>query len=180
MISAASGTQGQRFSQPVDGPTTLVDLPGPVRSVSSQNPNRKKVLFVTSELADLVKTGGLGDVSAALPRAMAHLHDVRVLIPGYRQVLDSDNPIHIIGELGGHAALPPCKIGRMDLKDGLVIYVLICPELYEREGTPYGANNGRDWPDNHIRFARLGLASRPGAGLHALAGFAHPHAVYHP
>jgi starch synthase len=74
-------------------------------------------------------------------------------------VLDSDNPIHIIGELGGHAALPPCKIGRMDLKDGLVIYVLICPELYEREGTPYGANNGRDWPDNHIRFARLGLAA---------------------
>ena len=107
MISAASGIQGQRFSQPVDGPTALVDLPGAVRPVSSQNPNRKKVLFVTSELADLVKTGGLGDVSAALPRAMAHLHDVRVLIPGYRQVLDSDNPIHIIGELGGHAALPP-------------------------------------------------------------------------
>jgi starch synthase len=126
---------------------------------STINPNKKKVLFVTSELADLVKTGGLGDVSAALPRAMRHLHDVRVLIPGYPQVLNSDNPIHIIGELGGHAALPPCKIGRMDLKDGLVIYVLICPELYEREGTPYGANNGRDWPDNHIRFARLGLAA---------------------
>jgi starch synthase len=34
----------------------------------------------------------------------------------------------------------------MDMPDGLVIYVLICPELYEREGTPYGANNGRDWP----------------------------------
>jgi starch synthase len=137
----------------------LADLPNTVRPIVSQNPNRKKVLFVTSEFADLVKTGGLGDVSAALPRAMAHLHDVRVLIPGYPQVMESDNPIHIIGELGGHAALPPCKIGRMDLKDGLVIYVLICPELYEREGTPYGANNGRDWPDNHIRFARLGLAA---------------------
>ncbi|RBL65089.1 starch synthase, partial [Pseudomonas sp. MWU13-2625] len=123
------------------------------------NPNRKRVLFVTSEIADLVKTGGLGDVSAALPRAMAHLHDVRVLIPGYPQVLHSENPIHIIGELGGHAALPACKIGRMDMPDGLVIYVLICQELYEREGTPYGANNGRDWPDNHIRFARLGLAA---------------------
>ena len=90
---------------------------------------------------------------------MSHLHDVRVLIPGYPQVLHSENPIHIIGELGGHAALPPCKIGRMDMPDGLVIYVLICPELYEREGSPYGANNGRDWPDNHIRFARLGLAA---------------------
>ena len=131
----------------------------PIAEALPINPNKKKVLFVTSELADLVKTGGLGDVSAALPRAMRHLHDVRVLIPGYPQVMNSDNPIHVIGELGGHAALPPCKIGRMDLKDGLVIYVLICPELYEREGTPYGANNGRDWPDNHIRFARLGLAA---------------------
>ncbi|MDR0281257.1 MAG: glycogen synthase GlgA [Paucimonas sp.] len=124
-----------------------------------QNRHKRKVLFVTSEIADLVKTGGLGDVSAALPRALRHLHDVRVLIPGYPQVMDSDNPIHVVGELGGHAALPPCQIGRMDLPDGLVIYVLICPELYQREGTPYGANNGRDWPDNHIRFARLGLAA---------------------
>nr|GFD56672.1 hypothetical protein [Tanacetum cinerariifolium] len=47
----------------------------------------------------------------------------------------------------------------MDMKDGLVVYVLICPELYEREGTPYGDNHGRDWSDNHIRFARLGLAA---------------------
>ena len=95
-----------------------------------------------------------------------NLHDVRVLIPGYPQVMESDNPIHIVGELGGHAALPPCKIGRMDLADGLVIYVLICHELYEREGTPYGANNGRDWPDNHIRFARLGLAASTAQALH--------------
>ena len=168
MISAALDIQGERAHQQV-GDSSAVNAPS-AQSISvpgtktltpaaSQNPNRKKVLFVTSEIADLVKTGGLGDVSAALPRAMSHLHDVRVLIPGYPQVVHSENPIHIIGELGGHAALPPCKIGRMDMPDGLVIYVLICPELYEREGSPYGANNGRDWPDNHIRFARLGLAA---------------------
>jgi len=161
MISFAPQQDG-RLNPPVSSSITLSGLAPASKAtqpVVNTNPNKKKILFVTSELADLVKTGGLGDVSAALPRAMRHLHDVRVLIPGYRQVLQSDNPIHIIGELGGHAALPPCKIGRMDLADGLVIYVLICPELYEREGTPYGANNGRDWPDNHIRFARLGLAA---------------------
>ena len=162
MISAAASQQDDRLDPQASNLISLSDS-GPagkaVLPAGNANPNKKKVLFVTSELADLVKTGGLGDVSAALPRAMRHLHDVRVLIPGYRQVLNSDNPIHIIGELSGHAALPPCKIGRMDLKDGLVIYVLICPELYEREGSPYGANNGRDWPDNHIRFARLGLAA---------------------
>ena len=161
MIDAAVEPHVTHFTAQVIEPASPPFAPAatPSKPVPQQNPNKKKILFVTSEIADLVKTGGLGDVSAALPRAMSHRHDVRVLIPGYPQVLESDNPIHLVGELGGHAALPPCKIGRMDLADGLVIYVLICPELYQREGTPYGANNGRDWPDNHIRFARLGLAA---------------------
>ncbi|PWB30537.1 glycogen synthase GlgA [Pseudomonas sp. SDI] len=162
MISAAVEPHVEQFRTETSTALSQADLATTAKAPASEarhNPHKRKVLFVTSEIADLVKTGGLGDVSAALPRAMRHLHDVRVLIPGYPQVLESDNPIHLVGELGGHAALPPCKIGRMDLADGLVIYVLICPELYQREGTPYGANNGRDWPDNHIRFARLGLAA---------------------
>ena len=48
-----------------------------------------KVLFVTPECAPLAKTGGLGDVGAALPAALRALgHDVHVLLPGYREVLD--------------------------------------------------------------------------------------------
>ena len=49
---------------------------------------RRKVLFVTSEISDYVQTGGLGEVSAALPRALRALSDVRILVPGYRQVLE--------------------------------------------------------------------------------------------
>lgn len=45
------------------------------------------------------------------------------------------------------------------MPDGLVIYVLLCPDLYDREGTPYGDAAGTDWADNDIRFARLGLAA---------------------
>jgi starch synthase len=123
------------------------------------NSNKKKILYVTSEFADLVKIGGLGDVSAALPRAMAAYHDIRVLIPGYPQVLASENPIRIIGRIAGHAALPACRIGRMDLSDGLIVYVILCPALYEREGSPYTDTENRDWPDNPIRFARLALAA---------------------
>ncbi len=131
----------------------------PTLHVESLHSAKKRILFVTSEMADLVKVGGLGDVSAALPRALMPHHDIRVLIPGYRQVLESGNPMRIIGEISGHAALPACRIGRMDLADGLIIYVVICPELYEREGTPYGDAQGRDWADNHIRFARLSMAA---------------------
>ncbi|WP_183143873.1 glycogen/starch synthase, partial [Pseudomonas savastanoi] len=90
MISAAVKTQkGESFNQPVGELThlpvfstksvPLLQLPTstiqPTPTMSQVS--RRKVLFVTSELADLVKTGGLGDVSAALPRAMRHLHDVR-------------------------------------------------------------------------------------------------------
>ncbi len=131
----------------------------PQLHVESLREQKKRILFVSSEFADLIKVGGLGDVSAALPRALQAYHDVRVLIPGYRQVLESGQQIRIVGEVSGLAALPPCKIGRMDLADGLIVYVLINPELYERDGTPYGDTQGRDWPDNHIRFARLGLAA---------------------
>jgi starch synthase len=47
----------------------------------------------------------------------------------------------------------------MDLADGLIVYVLLNPALYERDGSPYVDDQGRDWADNHIRFARLGLAA---------------------
>ena len=47
------------------------------------------VLFATSEVAPLIKTGGLADVAGSLPAALMHAGlDVRVLVPGYRQVLE--------------------------------------------------------------------------------------------
>ena len=139
--------------------TELPAAAKPPLHVQSQHPQRKRVLFVTSEFADLIKCGGLGDVSAALPRALSAQHDIRVLIPGYQQVVDSGRPIRIVGHLPGLAALPPCRIGRMDLADGLIVYVLLNPVLYERDGSPYVDPQGDDWADNHIRFARLGLAA---------------------
>jgi starch synthase len=48
-----------------------------------------RALYVTSELYPLAKTGGLADVSAALPAALRELDiDARVLIPGYPQALE--------------------------------------------------------------------------------------------
>lgn len=123
-------------------------------------PARKiNILFVTSEYAGLVKVGGLGDVSKALPNALLEHHDVRILIPGYSQVINSGYPITIIDNIDAHADLPACKIGRMQMGSGPIIYVVICPLLYEREGTPYCDTAGQDWADNPERFARFALAA---------------------
>lgn len=136
----------------------------PLLQLRSTQDEKKKILFVTSELTDLVKTGGLADVSAALPRALGDRHDVRVLIPGYSQVMQCGEPIRVVGNMMSQADLPACKVGRLDMPDGLIIYVLICPELYERDGLPYGDEHGNDWPDNPVRFARLCMAAADIAG----------------
>ena len=54
--------------------------------------------------------------------------------------------------------MPGCDLGRAELGDGLAVYVLLSPELYERDGSPYGDVHG-DFGDNDLRFARLSLAA---------------------
>jgi starch synthase len=124
----------------------------------------RSILYVTSEIADYVKSGGLGEVSSALPRALRRHYDVRVLIPGYRQVLAAVGEVPVVGRLPAAFGLPACDLGRISSRDGLTVYVLLCPELYDREGTPYGDAAGIDWADNDLRFARLGLAAADLAG----------------
>jgi starch synthase len=47
-----------------------------------------RVLFASSEIYPLAKTGGLADVSAALPRALVGLDvDMRFILPAYRQAV---------------------------------------------------------------------------------------------
>lgn len=120
---------------------------------------RRKVLFVTSEMSDYVQAGGLGEVSAALPRALRQSCDVRVLIPGYPQVLRQHPAIEHVASLPAAGEIPGCAIGRVQARDGLIVYVVLCPQLYDRPGSPYVDANNVDWPDNDIRFARLSLAA---------------------
>src|ERR687891_478800 len=72
------------------------------------NAARERILYVTSEIADYVKAGGLGEVSAALPRALRHHYDVRILIPGFRQVLSQVGPVEEIARLPASFGIPSC------------------------------------------------------------------------
>jgi starch synthase len=125
--------------------------------------NQLSILFVTSEMAPWVKTGGLGDVAAALPAALhSARHDVRVLIPAYPALLKAFPDAHQVAELPSLApALPPARLLAAEA-DGLPLLLLDCPALFDRPGNPYLDTHGHDWADNGIRF---GLLSRVAARL---------------
>ncbi|WOI46652.1 glycogen synthase GlgA [Acidovorax sp. BLS4] len=114
-----------------------------------------KVLFVTPECAPLVKTGGLGDVSAALPRALAAMgHDVALLMPAYGDMAITGQIVGL-SAIAPRGAWPAAQLLQLRQEDGFILYLLSCPQLYARAGTPYGAPSGTDHDDNALRFGLL-------------------------
>ena len=97
-----------------------------------------RILFVASELFPYVKTGGLGDVMAALPRAMRALGaDVRMLLPAYPALRDA---VEIQGEVAAFPDLMgggPARVLRAEAP-GLPLYLLDQPTFFDRAGSPYG------------------------------------------
>ncbi len=119
------------------------------------------MLFATPECAPLVKTGGLGDVSAALPAALRVLGlDARILLPGYPPVLGAIAGACEAGRFTccGHGV----RLLEAHLANGVPLIVADAPPLFSRSGGPYQDANGEDWRDNAARF---GVLSRLAAAL---------------
>ena len=113
-----------------------------------------QVLSVTSELYPLIKTGGLADVTGALPAALKKSGvTMRTLVPGYPAVLTAlEKPVVVhdfVQLMGGPATL------LSGMAKGLDLFVLDAPHLFNRIGNPYLGPDGKDWPDNAQRFAAL-------------------------
>ena len=118
-----------------------------------------KVLFVAAEVAPFSKTGGLGDVSRALPAALARLgHEVLVVTPRYAQV----DP-HGLTALGEEVSLRfPFGTVRAPLLESRPsprhrVVFLENDALYSRTGI-YGDADG-DYRDNARRFGFLALGA---------------------
>ena len=117
-----------------------------------------RILFASSEVAPFAKSGGLGDVGSALPRALAAAgHDVRIVMPMYARVHATGRTFtEIVPEiwldLGGTRV-------RISIFEGTLpgtrvpVYFVRCPGLYDRPSL-YGQSG-----DEHLRFAVLNWAA---------------------
>lgn len=125
-----------------------------------------KVLHVAAEVFPLVKTGGLADVVAALPAALAEQGaDVRLLLPGLPAILESVQSPRTVIDIGScfGALRVRLLLARMP-GSKLPVYVVDAPYLYRRGGSPYQDSAGEEWPDNLQRFALLGWVAAHLAG----------------
>jgi starch synthase len=128
-----------------------------------------RALAVASEIYPIIKTGGLADVVGALPVALnAEGIEVRTIVPGFPDVMQAlgmaEEVLYYPNLHGGIARLLCGSCGELD------IFVIDAPHLYARSGNPYAAPDGKDWPDNGIRFAALGRVAAD-IGLGAVPSF---------
>lgn len=117
-----------------------------------------RILHVCSEVYPLLKTGGLADVAGALPPALSHHDcDVRILVPGFPSIRDGLNNPRLIAEVPARFGAPSIRLHLADFPGtGIKTYFIDAPGLYDRPGNPYSDAQGKDYPDNHRRFALLG------------------------
>ncbi len=119
-----------------------------------------KLLFASSEIFPLAKTGGLADVAGALPIALHRAGlDLRLLMPAYRGVARQAEA-RKIANLGDPFGLGDTILLEGRLPDNhLPLWLIDNPRLFDRDGGPYQDSQGVDWPDNDMRFGLLGWAA---------------------
>ncbi|NND59640.1 MAG: glycogen synthase [Gammaproteobacteria bacterium] len=118
-----------------------------------------RICQVSSELAPYAKTGGLGDVTAALSAQLHRAgHDVRMFLPLYGGIdrrRANLQPVEFLQDIplatSGYGLRYSIYTGQQD--DGLWLYFIDCPMLYER-GAIYTSD-----ADEHFRFVVLSRAT---------------------
>lgn len=133
------------------------------------------ILFLSSEVAPFAKTGGLGDVSAALPRALHKRgHDVRVFMPMYSRIEQNKYRFRSIDSLRGMKVMFGPRQFEVSIfaaqmpGSDMEVFFVHCPQLYGRHAIY--AHDG----DEHLRFLVLCYAALESAQRMRFA----PHVVH--
>lgn len=122
----------------------------------------RSILFVTSEVIPFVKTGGLADVSAALPLALVELgHDVRIIAPKYGNVSERRNRIHEIKRLkdipitvAGQETMATVKSSQVvNSRAKVQVYLVTSDDYFEPyKGAYTDPKTGKEFANNDERF----------------------------
>jgi len=124
-----------------------------------------KILFVTSEVVPFIKTGGLADVSSALPQKLQELgHQVRIVVPKYGAIDERKYKIHEVVRLKDLTT----QIGKKEVvyslrssflvgsKARVQIYFLDNEEYFGKRHSLYiDQMTGKNYKDNDERFILL-------------------------
>lgn len=125
-------------------------------------PSKYRILFATSEVVPFIKTGGLADVSSALPQKLYEMgHDVRLIVPKYGAIDERKFKIHEVVRLKDIKI----NIGEKEVIFSLRSSFLIGPkarvQIYFLDNVEYFGSRhslyadpltGEDYPDNDERF----------------------------
>jgi starch synthase len=117
-----------------------------------------RILMVASEATPLAKSGGLADVAGALPAELQKLgHEVAIVMPRYRRI-PWERTESAFDNMVVYAGRTPFRVDIRKLThNGVTYYLVEAPYLYDRPGL-YD-EGGREYGDNHRRFAVLSLAA---------------------
>jgi starch synthase len=113
------------------------------------------IMFSSSEVTPFAKTGGLADVSAALPKALSKLGDnVKIVMPRYYNINPANLeklPFSIGVPVGGLGTLWAGVYKTLLPGSSVEVYFIDYEEFFGRSGI-YTDYNGYSYPDNDKRF----------------------------
>ncbi|MFM2482106.1 glycogen synthase GlgA [Celerinatantimonas sp. YJH-8] len=121
--------------------------------------NPLKILFVSSEIESLVKTGGLADVAKSLPLALQQQgHQVTLMMPYYRTMARHDEVQYITDIYVENAHGAALRVPVLLLKIGEInVYCLEQNNYFDRPQLYSEGEYG--YPDNGERFAFFSAAA---------------------
>ncbi len=119
------------------------------------------ILFVSSEVDPFAKTGGLADVSGALPQTIKELeHEIRVIMPRYGSINERKSRLHQMIRLNDIVIPIGSKSFPLTVKSSFItnnqvkvqVYFIDNADLFGRTGLYVHPETKKDYHDNDERF----------------------------
>ena len=129
-------------------------------------PGKKyKILFITSEVVPFIKTGGLADVSSALPQKLQEMgHQVRIVVPKYGAIDERKYKIHEVVRLKDLTTTINDKEVVFSLRSSFLVGQKARVQIYFLDNQEYFGSrhslysdpmSGEEYKDNDERFILL-------------------------